>query len=137
MYVEAYELLFEIFDDDQLQDYVIRETGKHLAIINAGAQITIPSARIIFGGGEITCSENVSQNVSYRIEVALPFWGDNALEQCHEFIDIVVKACFEHEQRDNPVRVNRVVRLNPSIQEQNEESELWTVAFDVTVSIFI
>ena len=137
MYVEAYELLREILDDGQLQDYVYRETGKHLAVINAGAQITIPSARIVFGGGDITCSENISQDVRYQVEFALPFWGDNALERCHEFIDVAVKAFFEHEQRDNPIRVNRVIRLNPSITEQNEESELWTVAFEVTVSIFI
>ena len=137
MYVEAYELLREILEDEELNAYIFNITGKHLAVINAGAQVTIPSARITFEGGEISCSDNTSQDTRYSVEFALPFWGDDALELSHEFLDVAVRAFFEHEQRDNPIRINRVVRINPSISEFNEESELWTVAFDVTVSVFI
>ena len=137
MYIEAYELLREILEDKELNAYIFNITGKHLAVINAGAQVTIPSARITFEGGEISCSDNTSQDTRYRVEFALPFWGDDALELSHEFLDVAVRAFFEHEQRDNPIRINRVVRINPSISEFNEESELWTVAFDVTVSVFI
>lgn len=137
MYTEAYQLLREILDDEVLNNYVFKETGKHLAVIDAGAQITIPAAKITFSGGEISQSENVMQLARYNIAFALPFWGADALEKSHNFLDVAVKAFFEHEMRDNPVRTNRVIRVSPSISEYDEESELWTVAFDVTVSIFI
>ena len=137
MYVEAYELLREILDDEALNAYIFEETGKHLAVIDAGAEITIPSASILFIGGETSYADNTAHEVNYRIEFALPLWGDDALRISHEFLDVAVKAFFEHELRSNPIRVNRVNSVNPSISEQNAESELWTVAFDVTVSVFI
>lgn len=137
MYTEAYELLREILDDEALNDYVFRETGKHLAVIDAGAQITTPSAKITFSGGEISQSDNVMQIANYNIAFVLPSWSADVLSKSHEFLDVAVKAFFEHEMRDNPVRINRVLRISPSIIEEGEESELWTVAFDVAVSIFI
>ena len=137
MYTEAYELLREILDDEALNDYVFSETGKHLAVIDAGAQITTPSAKITFSGGEISQSDNVMQIANYNIAFVLPSWSTDALSKSHEFLDVAVKAFFEHEMRDNPVRINRVLRISPSIIEEGEESELWTVAFDVAVSIFI
>ena len=137
MYTEAYELLREILDDEALNDYVFSETGKHLAVIDAGAQITTPSAKITFSGGEISQSDNVMQIANYNITFVLPSWSADALSKSHEFLDVAVKAFFEHEMRDNPVRINRVLRISPSIIEEGEESELWTVAFDVAVSIFI
>lgn len=137
MYTEAYELLREILDDEALNDYVFRETGKHLAIIDAGAQITIPAVKITFSGGQISPSDNVMQIANYNVAFALPSWSADALCKSHKFLDVAVKAFFEHELRDNPVRINRVLRVNPSIIEENEESDLWTVAFDVAVSIFI
>ncbi|MBQ6664923.1 MAG: hypothetical protein IJM68_04970 [Synergistaceae bacterium] len=136
MYSEAYSLLREILDDEQLNDYIFNETGKHLAIIDAGAQVTTPAAKISFGGGEISASDNTSQVAGYRVEFALPFWGEDALEQCHSFLDVAVNAFFEHEQRNNPIRINRVTRINPSITELDGDSDFWTVAFDVTVSVF-
>lgn len=137
MYSEAYSLLREILDDVALNDFVFHETGKHLAIIDAGAQITIPAANITFMGGEISNSDNVMQTARYNVAFMLPFWGDNALMKSHEFIDIAVHAFFDHEQRESPGRINRVLRISPSITEFDEDSELWTVAFDVAVSIFI
>ena len=137
MYVEAYELLREILDDVALNAYILKETGKHLAVIDAGAEITIPSASILFIGGETSYADNTAHEVNYRIEFALPLWSDDALRISHEFLDVAIKAFFEHELRSNPIRVNRVKSVNPSISEQNAESELWTVALDVTVSVFI
>lgn len=137
MYVEAYELLREILDDEALNEYIFNETGKHLAVIDAGAQITIPAAKITFSGGGISDSDNVMRIANYNVAFALPFWNADALRKSHEFLDVAVRAFFEHEMRDNPIRTNRVIRVNPSISEYDEESELWTVAFDVAVSIFI
>lgn len=137
MYIEAYELLREILDDEALNEYIFNETGKHLAVIDAGAQITIPAAKITFSGGEISDSDNVMRIANYNVAFALPFWSADALRKSHEFLDVAVRAFFEHEMRDNPIRTNRVIRVNPSISEYDEESELWTVAFDVAVSIFI
>lgn len=137
MYTEAYELLREILDDEALNQYILHETGKHLAIIDAGAKITIPSATITFGGGETSYADNTPHEVRYTVDFALPFWGVDALRKSHEFLDVAIKAFFEHEQRNNPVRVNRVKSVNPSITEQGEESELWTVTLDVAVLVFI
>ncbi|MBQ3347577.1 MAG: hypothetical protein IJG39_10860 [Synergistaceae bacterium] len=137
MYTQAYELIREILDDEALNDFVFDETGKHLAVIDAGAQVTIPAVKITFTGGEISCSDNVQQLARYSVEFALPFWGADALEQCHKFLDVAVRAFFDHEQREIPGRINRVIRISPSITEIDEESEVWTVALDVAVSIFI
>lgn len=137
MYSEAYELLREILDDEALNSYILHETGKHLAVIEAGARSSIPSASISFRGGQTSYSDNTSNEVMYTVDFALPYWGADALRKSHEFLDVAVKAFFEHEQRFNPVRVNRIKSVNPSITEQYEDSELWTVAFDVTVLIFI
>ena len=40
MYREAYNLLREVLDDDQLNEYIFTGTGKHLAVIDAGAKVT-------------------------------------------------------------------------------------------------
>lgn len=137
MYIEAYELLCEILDDEALNEYIFNETGKHLAVIDAGAQITTPAAKITFSGGGISDSDNVMRIANYNVAFAFPFWSADALRKSHEFLDVAVRAFFEHEMRDNPIRTNRVIRVNPSISEYDEESELWIVAFDVAVSIFM
>ena len=137
MYSEVYGLLREILDDEALNDFVFHETGKHLAIIDAGAQISIPAAKITFTGGEISNSDNIMQTARYNVAFMLPFWGTDALRKSHDFMDVAVHAFFDHEQRENPVRINRVLRISPSITEFDEDSELWTVTFDVAVSIFI
>ena len=130
--------MLEILNDSLIQDFVFEATGKHLAIINAGAQITSPSVTVSFAGSDITYSDNVMQSARYNVAFSLPFWGDDALAVCHEFLDVAVRAFFEHELRvnPNPLRHNKVLRLSPSIVEQNDDSDSWTVAFEVTVSIF-
>ena len=137
MYIEAYELLHEILEDEALNEFIFKETGKHLAVIDAGAQITIPAVNISFLGGEISKSDNTMQLARYNVAFMLPFWSTDAFRVSHEFMDVAIHAFYDHEQRDNPVRVNRVIRISPSISEIDEESELWTVTFEVTVSVFI
>ena len=66
----------------------------------------------------------------------LPFWGDEAFSKCHDFLDIAIRTFFSYQSSEPLVRNNIVLRLTPTITEENETSELWTVAFDVTVSIF-
>lgn len=137
MYVEAYELLREILTDEALDNYLFNETGKHLAIIDAGAQISSPSVKITFTDSSITCADNTKQEVNYNILFTLPMWGADALKKSHEFLDVVIKAFFEHEQGKIHVMANRVIRISPSISEYDEESELWAVSFNVTVLIFM
>lgn len=139
IYNEAYSLLLEILNDQHLQDFVFDTTGKHLAIINAGAQITSPSVTVSFLGSEVTNSDNIMQTARYNVAFSLPFWGDYALSQCHNFLDVAILAFFEHELRSNPnpLRRNKVLRLSPSIVEQNDDSDSWTVTLEVTVSVFI
>ena len=137
MYIEAYELLHEILEDKALNEFIFKETGKHLAVIDAGAQITIPAVNITFLGGEISKADNTMQLARYNITFMLPFWGANAFRVSQEFLDVAVQAFFNYEQRDNPVGINRVMRISPSISNIDEEDELWTVAFEVTVSVFI
>ena len=126
-------------NDQYLQDFVFNATGKHLAIINAGAQITSPSVTVSFLGSEVTNSDNIMQSARYNVAFSLPFWGDDALLVLHDFLDVAVLAFFEHELRvnPNPLRRNKVLRLSPSIVEPNDDSDSWTVAFEVTVSVFI
>ena len=130
--------MLEILNDNLIQDFVFEATGKHLAIINAGAQITSPSVTVSFAGSDITYSDNVPQSARYNVAFSLPFWGDDALAVCHDFLDVAVRVFFEHELRvnPNPLQRNKVLRLSPSIVEQNDDSDSWTVAFEVTVSIF-
>ena len=78
------------------------------------------------------------QSARYNVAFSLPFWGDNALAECHDFLDVAMLAFFEHELRvnPNPLRRNKVLRISPSIVEQNDDSDSWTVTFEVTVSVF-
>lgn len=114
-------------------------TGKHLAVINAGAQITSSSVTVSFLGSEVTNSDNIMQSARYNVAFSLPLWGDDALLVCHDFLDVAVRAFFEYELRNNPnpLRRNKVLRLSPSIVEPNDDSDSWTVVFEVTVSVFI
>ena len=54
MYKEAYELIREILEDDKLNEFVHKTTGKRLAIIDSGPKVTFPAVGIVFRGGEIS-----------------------------------------------------------------------------------
>ena len=99
LFNQAYTLILEILNDQHLRDFVFDATGKHLAIINAGAQITSPSVTVSFLGSDVTNSDNIMQSARYNVAFSLPFWGDNALAECHDFLDVAMLAFFEHELR--------------------------------------
>lgn len=136
MYKEAYNLIIEILKDEQFNDYIKKNTGKTLAIIDAGANLTTPSASITFEGGEILRAENVMQDVVYNISFALPFWSVDSMKKCHDFLDEAIDTFFAHEQRVLSTRKNFVTKISPSIVEEDTEKKLWTVNLRVTVTIF-
>ncbi len=137
MYREAYDLIIEILNDAQLNEYVQKVTNKKLAIIDSGAQLTTPSAAISFEGGAISRGENAMQNVDYTITFSLPFWSANSFRNCHDFLDNVIAAFFAHEQRTHSLRRNYITKISPSITEEDTEKKLWTVSLRVTVSIYL
>ena len=133
MYTEAYNLLREVLNDEQLNDYIFNETGKHLAVIDAGAKITAPCVSINLNGGAVTRKTNSSTEIEFLLSFALPFWGEDAFIRCLDFIDFVLPIFFEY--RDN---FNFILKANPSINEVDaDNSQLWTVDFLFSVSIFI
>lgn len=135
MYGEAYELIREILEDEKLNEFVQRSTGKRLAVIDSGPQVTMPAAGIVFRGGEIAEPGNHMQEVQYDVPFALPYFGADAMRRCHEFLDVAVEAFFAHE-RVTAGRRNFVLRAEPMLVENDPEEKWWTVAIRVTVSIF-
>ena len=133
MYKQAYELIREILNDDTLNNYILDETGKHLAIIDAGATFSAPSATILFNGGDFSRRSNSETEIQFIVSFALPFWGDNSFVRCIDFIDFVLPVFFDYRNRRN-----FILRVNPSINELDYDgSQLWTVDFLLTVSAFI
>ena len=133
MYKEAYNLIREILSDDALNDYVLRETKKHLAVIDAGADVTAPAAAILFDGGDLSRRSNTSCEVGYTVSFLLPFWGSDAFVRCINFVDFVTPIFFDCKSNRN-----FILRVNPSIKELDAQgSQLWSVSFSLTVSVFI
>ncbi len=58
MFRKAYDLVREILDDEELNRFILDATGKHLAIIQAGAKISAPCASIALQGGEFSRKSN-------------------------------------------------------------------------------
>ncbi len=136
MYRESYELIREILNDEQLNKYVLESTGKALAVIDSGPQVTMPAAAIVFNGGEVTRAENSMQTVEYDVPFALPYWGTDGMKKCHEFLDIALDTFFSHERRAKSGRRNFIVKANPFMMEEDPEEKFWVVTIRVTVSIF-
>ena len=133
MYRDAYNLLREILDDEQLNQYIFKETGKHLAVIEAGAKITAPCASIHLNGGSFSRKSNSGTEIDYLVSFALPFWGADAFTRCIDFIDFAIPIFFEYRDRHN-----FILKASPSINEVDEEaSQLWTVEILFTVSAFL
>ena len=133
MYREAYNLLREILDDEQLNQYIFSETGKHLAVIDAGAKVTAPCVSINLNGGAVTRKTNSNTEIEYLVSFALPFWGADAFIRCLDFIDFSLPIFFDYRDKHN-----FVLKANPSINEFDaENSQLWTVDILFTVSIFV
>ena len=139
MYVEAYELIREVLEDEELQACVKELTGKRLAVIDSGPLVTSPAAGIIFEGGEITRAENTIQSVDYTVTFTMPHWGRDGMMKCHRLLDEAVEAFFAHEIRAPSGRSqerNFVMTANPTLMEEDPEDKWWAVALRVTVSIF-
>lgn len=133
MYREAYNLLREVLDDDQLNQYIFTETGKHLVVIDAGVKVTAPCVSINLNGGSLTRKSNSSTEIEYLLSFTLPFWGTDAFTRCLDFIDFTLPIFFDYRDKHN-----FVFRANPSINEIDaENSQLWTVDILFTVSVFI
>jgi len=136
VYKEAYELIREILYDEQLNRYVLESTGKALAVIDSGPQVTMPAAAIVFNGGEVSRAENSMRTVEYDVPFALSYWGTDGMRKCHEFLDVALDAFFSHERRDSTGRRNFVVKVHPFMIEEDPEEKFWLVTLRVTVSIF-
>ena len=133
MYREAYNLLREILDDEQLNQYIFEATGKYLAVINAGAKITAPCASINLNGGAFTRRNNSNSEIDYLISFVLPFWGADAFTKCIDFVDFVLPILFDYRDKRN-----FILRANPTINELDaENSQLWTVDIIATVSVLL
>ena len=133
MFRKAYDLIREILDDQQLGDYVLQQTGKHLAVIDAGAKVTAPCAAVSLNGGAFSHKFNTSTEIEYLVSFALPFWGADAFIRCIDFIDFALPIFFDYRDKRN-----FILRVTPAIHELDEQdSRIWTVDFLITVSAFI
>ena len=138
MYVEAYELIHEILEDEELQAYVKDSTGKRLAVIDSGPRVTAPAASIAFMGGSISRGENAMQDAEYDVTFAMPYWGADGMKKCHGLLDVAIEAFFAHEQREGggARRRNFIKTVNPLMMEEDPEAKWWVVTLRVTATIF-
>ena len=131
MFKEAYALIREILEDEQLNQYIFENTGKRLAVINAGAQVTTPAANVTLSSGTKTRRSNTSNEVNYLISFALPFFGADAFDKCLDFLDFAIPIFFEYKTKKDFIK-----SVNPSIIEQDSERDFWIINFNVTVEVF-
>ena len=136
MYVEAYELIKEILQDEHLNEHIEEVTGKSLALIDSGPQVTVPAVAIEFRGGEITRPDNHKQEVEYHVIFALPFFGSDSMKLCHDFLDVLVETFFAHEKLTDNGRNSFVMRLDPLLLEKDPEEDWWTVGVRAAIAIF-
>lgn len=133
MYKDVYELIQEILRDESLNNYIVGETGKNLAIMEAGAKMTSPSASIYFSGGNFSRRSNSSTEITYTVLFMLPYWRTDGFVKCLEFVDFVLPIFFDYK-----TRTSFVMSVNPSINEmEGEGSQDWAVEFQLTVSSYI
>lgn len=133
MFRKAFDFILDILSDQQINDYIADLTGKHLAIINAGAQVSAPSAQISFLGGRASRKDNTSAQITYSVSFMLPFWSNDAFAHCIDFVDFVIPIFFDY--RDGS---SFILNVEPSILEPDELfSQLWRVNFSLTLSILL
>ncbi|MBR1485993.1 MAG: hypothetical protein IJ859_10685 [Synergistaceae bacterium] len=124
--------MLEILEDERLKEYISNSVGKKLAVINAGAQVTTPSATITLNGGECTRASNTKQEVSYKISFALPFFGANAYDKCLDFLDFLIPIFFDYRTRTEFIK-----SASPSLVEQNNDIKTWIININVIVEVFV
>lgn len=135
MYRQAYDLIREILDDEQLNQYIKDATGKALSVISAGPQVDTPAVKIALNGGEFNRSSNTIREVNFSVIFSFPFWGDDALELGIDFIDFALPIFFNYGSGKN--NKNVIVRATPSINEIDPEADFWTVNFNLTIKILL
>ena len=138
MYVEAYELIREILEDEELNAYVKESAGKRLAVIDSGPQTTVPAASIAFVGGRVSRGENAMQGADYDVTFHMPYWGADGMRKCHRLLDAAVEAFFSHElgRESGPGRRNFIMSVSPSLMEEDPEEKWWVVTLRVTATVF-
>ena len=124
--------MLEILEDERLKEYISKTVGKKLAVINAGAQVTTPSATISLNGGECTRASNTNQEVNYKISFALPFFGANAYDKCLDFLDFLIPIFFDYRTRTEFIK-----SASPSLIEQNNDIKTWIININVIVEVFV
>lgn len=133
MYRKAYDFVTDILRDKQIDDYIFNLTGKHLAVINAGAQFKSPSVQISFNGGNSSRKQNTATPVSYTLSFSLPIWGTDAFLQCVDFIDFVIPIIFDYSDG-----LSFVANIEPAITEPEEiSSQDWLISLTVTLTIIV
>lgn len=139
MYLEAYEFIKEVLDDEALNKWIIDKTGKALTVIDSGPQVTTPAAGILFRGedfGQIA-DRSAVYRCGYDVIFALPFWGADGMRLCHEFIDVAIDAFMSNRRASNVEgRNNYVTKIYPTLVEDDAEQQWWTIGLRVYVSIF-
>lgn len=132
MLKEAYSLIMEVLNDEQLNEYIQKNTGKKLTIINAGAQVTTPSAIVTLSNGEYTRASNTKQDTGFLISFNLPFWGTDAFDKCLDFLDFAIPIFFDYRTKQNFIK-----SISPSVVEQDSERKFWIININVIVEVFI
>lgn len=132
MYSQAYKLVREILEDEELNAFIFEETGKHLAIIDAGAQITTPAALISFAGGDFSRRGNTSTEVEFTVSFLMPYWGDTAFTSCLKFLDFVIPVFFAYSDAGA-----YIVNASPAIHEPDDVSEQWSIDITLSVKVFL
>ena len=124
--------MLEILEDERLKEYVSKNIGKKLTVINAGAQVTTPSATITLNGGEYTRASNTKREVSYKISFVLPSFSSNGFDKCLDFLDFIIPIFFDYQTKNNFIK-----SASPSIIEQDSEKKFWLININVIVEVFI
>ncbi len=130
MYKEAYSLLREILNDEELNNYIFESTGKYLTVIDAGAKVTTPAVSISLSGGSSSRRSNTKAEVDYLLSFALPYFGDDGFEKCLDFLDFLMPVIFEY-RRD----ISFVKTASPSITEQDGNKDIFVIDINLTVEV--
>lgn len=129
MFKHAYSLIREFLDDEELQHFFVENTGKHLAVINAGAQVTSPTAKISLNSGEVSRKSNTNNDLVFSVSFAIPFFGSDAFERCIDFVDFVAPICLDYKTKHTFIKY-----VTPSIIELDNENDFWVVVLNISIS---
>lgn len=133
MFRKAYDFIRSILNEKQVDDYILTLTNKHLAVLDAGAKVTVPSAQISFAEGRSSRRANTAVEVAFNVDFALPFWGNDAFAQCLGFVDFIVPALFDYREQ-----FAFVSHVASNILEPEElSSQIWHVLLSISISILV